>query len=189
MTSGWRLRLARETSSRVRRHDRLEPALNQRSEWHEIGRGDFGERARIDRDLGVRVCGDESVPRKVLADCRHPGRTQAAMQRRCQVRDGVRVVVKRAISDDRARAVINVEHGCETEIDPVRDELGCQRAPEAGRLAGRARNVAIPQLAQCAHRRDGREAVPKALHAATFVIDCNEWRRRAQRANCRRQRS
>ncbi len=75
----------------MRGHDRFEPALNQRGERHEIGSRDVGERARIDGHLGVRVGGDEAVPRKVLADSRHAGRTQAAMQCRREVRDRVRI--------------------------------------------------------------------------------------------------
>ncbi len=109
------------------------------------------------------------------------------MQRRRQMRDGVRVAVKRAISDDRARAVIDVEHGREAEIDSVPGELARQRAPEARRLARRARNVAVPHFAQRAHRRNRREAVAKALHAPAFVIDGDERRRRAQRADRRGQ--
>ena len=167
----------------MRGHDRFEPALDQRGEGHEVGSRDVGKRARIDGHLGVRVGGDESVPRKVLADCRHAGRTQAAMQCRRQMRDGVRIAVKRAIADDRARTVIDVEHGREAEIDPVRGELARERTPEPRRLARRAGNIAVPHLAQRAHRRNRREAVAKALHAPAFVIDGDERRRRAQRTN------
>ena len=126
--------------------------------------------------LDVRVGGDEAVPGKVLADCRHAAARKPRCKRRRQMRDRVRVAVKRAIADDRARAVIEVEHGREAEIDAVRGELALRTCARSASPRAPRRDVAVPHLAQRAHRRNRREAVAKALHAAAFVIDGDQQR-------------
>ena len=94
-----------------------------------------------------------AVPGKVLADAGHAAGAQPVVQRRSEVRDGIRVAVKRAVADDGAGAMIEIEHRSEAEIDAMRAELVRHRAPEPRRLARGAGHVAVPDFAQRAHRR------------------------------------
>ena len=103
------------------------------------------------------------------------------MERHREMRSRVRIAMQRPVADYRARAVIEIEHRREAEIHAVRAELPGDRAPDPRRLARGAGDIAIPELAQRAHRRYRAEARAKPLHAAAFVIDGDEQRGRAQR--------
>src|SRR5438128_1880202 len=87
--------------------------------------------------------------------------------------------MQRAVADHRAAAVIQVQHRREAEIDTMRAELGCNHVADGGRGLARHVAVAVPELAEHAHRRDGGEALAEALHATTLVVDAHRQRRLA----------
>ena len=93
------------------------------------------------------------------------------------MRHSVRIAVKRAIADDSARAVVDIEDRSEAEVDAVHAQLGSEQSAQSHCFAGGCRDVAVPRLAERPHRRDRGESVAKALHAPTFVIDRNQKRR------------
>ena len=161
------------------------PCLHERRERHEIVRRDRDRTVRSSTGSSdVRVGGDESVSRKVLAHRRHPaGRAGRRMKRSREMRDGIGIAMQRAIADDRALAVVEIEDRREAEIDARGAKLGGDRPAQARGFARRAGDIAVPPLAQRAHRRYRREAVAKALHPSAFVIDGDQQRRLAQRAD------
>ena len=94
------------------------------------------------------------------------------------MRDGIGIAVKRPVADHGARAVVEIEHRREAEIDAVRAQLAGDRRRRAA--SPRARPPATSRSHSSPSVRIGgiaREAVAKALHAAAFVIDGDEQRR------------
>src|SRR5690606_40460366 len=89
------------------------------------------------------------------------------------------IEMQRAIADGAARAVVDVEHRREREVDAVRGELGARNVAE--RAGGAAREVAVPvpEPAELAHRRQRGESGAKALHAPALVIHADGQRRLA----------
>ena len=81
--------------------------------------GDRGERARVDRHVGVRVGRDMAVARVVLAARGHAGGRESPAQRRREVRHRVRIAVEGAIADDGTCAVVEVQYRREREVDAV----------------------------------------------------------------------
>ncbi len=112
----------------------------------------------------------------MLAHSRHAGIGEALHDRRREGADGVRVEMQRTVADYGARAVVEVEHRREAEIDAVRAELRTDDVGRAARRLLRLRLVAVPQAPQLAHRRDGGEALPETLHPPTFVVDAHQKR-------------
>ena len=100
----------------------------------------------------------------------------------------MRIGMKRPMTDHRTGACVEVEHRREAEIDAAGAELGGDQAPPALGSDECAVAIAIEMLAELAHRRNRREAVLKALHATTLVIDGDQQRRVAQAADGVRQR-
>ena len=172
----------------MRRHDRFEPALHQRAERNEILGGDRGERALVDRQVRVRIGGHVPMSGKVLADAGHPSGVQPVEESRGEMRDGIGVAMEGPVADHGAGAVVEIEHRREAEVDAMGAQLAGQHEAQPRRLARGAGHVALPELAQRAHRRYRGEAVAEALHAAALVIDGDEQLRRAQRADLGRQR-
>ena len=124
----------------------------------------------------------------MLADRSHAAATQAALERAGEVRHRVRIAVQGPIAYNGASSIIEIEHGDETEIDAAHGQLaGDARADPLGLVVGH-RRVAIPALTELSHRRHRRETFAKALHASALVIDADEQRRIAHRANRRGQR-
>ena len=98
--------------------------------------------------------------------------------------------MERAVADDAARPVVEIEHRREAEIDAMRAEFATRACAPSRRASARGGgDIAVPQLAQRAHRRNGGEAFAKALHAAAFVIHGDQQRRIAERVDRRGQRS
>ncbi len=95
--------------------------------------------------------------------------------------------MKRAIADDRTAPPVEVEHRREAEVDAVRAQLGSEHVAERGRHAAGLQYVAVPQLAEPAHRRQTREPAAEPLHAPAFVVDRNQQWRIAQRVDLGRQ--
>ena len=133
----------------------------------------------------MRVGRDKSVAGEMFANRRHAVGAKTATQRGGEMGDRARVAVKCAIADHRARAVVKIEHGREAEVDAVRRELASDDPAQALGLRGSRGDIAIPELAERAHRRNGGEAIAKALHSAALVIDGDEQWRFAQRADRR----
>ncbi len=118
-----------------------------------------------------------TVPREVLGHRGDAPLCEAAHQAGTERAHGSRIEVQRAIADHRAAAVIEVQHRREAEVHAMRTELrGDDVADRSGGFLRRIA-IAVPQLAQRAHRRDGGEAVAKALHAAAFVIHADRQHR------------
>ena len=141
------------------------------------------EAAIVDRQLDVRVGSDVAVTGKMFADRGHAAGAQPRMQRAAEMRDGIGIAVECAIADDGARAMVEIEHRREAEVDAVGAQLRGDGPAEARRLPGRRRDVAVPLLAQRAHRGDRRESLPEPLHAPPFVVDGDQQVRRAHGAN------
>ena len=78
----------------VRGHDRLESLAHQRRERDQVVGGELGERSLVDRDVDMRIRGDEAMPGKMLADRGATARVQAPAQARREMRDGIRIAVK-----------------------------------------------------------------------------------------------
>jgi hypothetical protein len=98
------------------------------------------------------------------------------------MRGSVRIAMQRPVADYGARAMIEIEHRREAEIDAVRAELLGDRAPDPRCLARGPGDIAIPLLAEHAHRRDCAETRAKPLHAARL----RDRRRRAAQARATR---
>jgi hypothetical protein len=64
-----------------------------------------------------------------------------------------RVAVKGSVSDHAAATVVEVEHGCEAEVDAAGPQLGRQHQADGGGGVGGEQRVLHPQLAQLSHRR------------------------------------
>ena len=140
----------------VRRHDGLDAEAHQRAERHEVVLLQRRQRPLVDRDFCVRIRADEAVPREMLADRGHPAVAQTAAERRGEMRHRVRIAVQRAVADDRAAAVIEIEHRREAEVDAVRGELGGDPGADAFRRRGCRRRVAIPLLRRARASAAGR---------------------------------
>ena len=82
--------------------------------------------------------------------------------------------MQRTVADHRAPAVVEVEHRSEAEIHTVRGELGADDVGDRARRLARRRRVAVPQPPERAHRRNGGEALTKALHPAALVVSAEE---------------
>ncbi len=147
---------------------------------HEVLLRDLGELALVarHRDVGVRL--GVAMPREVLADRPHAGLREALHNARAERADRGGVEVQRAVTDDRAAAIVEVEHGREAEVDAVRGELRSDDIGDGPRRVARCAAVAIPQAPELAHRRNGREALAEALHPATLVVDADRQRGLAQ---------
>ena len=148
------------------------------------------EVAFIDRHVVVRIGLDEAVAGEVLADRTHARLRHAGDQRQGERGDGLRVAVEGAVADGAAAAVVEVQHRGKAEVDAVRAQLGGKH--EAGRARGleRGKVVVFPQRAQAAHGRQAAEAIgAEALHPAPFVVDRDDQRRVAQRADVGGQRA
>ena len=128
------------------------------------------------------------MPREMLADGGHPSGRKAVAERGGEMRDGIRVAMEGPIADHGARSIVEVEDRRETEIDTTGAELRSERPPDARRLPRGGRDVAIPELAEPPHRRNRSEALAEALDAPALVIDRDQRRRVAQRADLRAQR-
>ncbi len=172
----------------MRGHHPAQTALRERRERDEILGGDGGEAALVARQLVVRIRGDVAVPGKVLADRRHPLRAKSGDEGRGEMRRGVGIAMERAIADHAACAMVEVEHRREREIDAMVGKLARDRGADPVRFPRRPGDIAIPSLAQRAHRRDRGEALAKALHAPAFMVDADQELRVAHAPDRCRQR-
>lgn len=108
----------------------------------------------------------------MLAAVGHARERQPVVQALREQRDDARVAMERAIADHLRMPVVEIEHGREAHVDPAGAQLGGQDVADRGGDLGREQHVAIPQIAEPAHRRQHREAVgAEPLDAAAFVID------------------
>jgi hypothetical protein len=167
----------------VRRHDAAQPRGNRGPVGRQILALDFRERSPVHGNRDMRVGGDKSVPRKMLADRSHAAVAQTADQSCAQRADSDRVEMQRPVADHRASAVIQVEHRREAEIQPVGRQLGgndIARGP-CRRLA--RLSVAIPQAAQCPHGGKRGEALAEPLHPSALVVHADEQVRLTQRVD------
>ncbi len=127
----------------------------------------------------MRIGEDVTVPREMLADRAHARSLEAPDERARELRDRLRIRMKRAIADYPASAVLHVQDRREREVDAMSAQLGGQHEPQIlGQLA-RARPVAIPRLSQRAHWRNRRESLAESLHPPAFVVHCYDERRMA----------
>ena len=149
---------------------------------------DLLERALIARHGDMRIGLRVAMAGKMLGDGRHAALRESLHQASAQRADGGGIEVQRAIADHRAAAIVEIEHRREAEVDAVGAELGRDDvADRAGGLFGEI-TVAIPQSSERAHRRNGGEALAKALHAPALVIDAHRQRRLAQPLDVRGER-
>ena len=136
--------------------------------------------ARVDRNVDVAVGADEAVAGEVLAAVAHPRLQQAEDEALRKDGNDARVTMERAVADDVAAAVVEVEHRREAEVDSARAQLGAEHVTGGTRrldrahcaAAARAVRIVHPHLAEGAHRCDRSEAVAaEALDAAAFVVE------------------
>src|SRR3982074_1478056 len=113
----------------------------------------------------------------MLADRGHAGIGKTLDGARAERADRGRIEMQRAIADHAARAVIEIEHRREAEIDAVRRELGPDHVGRRARRVPPLLTVAVPEPPELAHRWNRAEALAKALHAAAFVVDADRQRR------------
>ena len=127
----------------------------------------------------MRVRLGVAVPREMLGHGGDPALRKTAHETCAERAHGGRIEVQRTVADHRAAAVIQVQHRREAEIDAMRAELRRDDVADGGRGLARHVAVAVPELAERAHRRDGSEALAEALHATTLVVDAYRQRRLA----------
>ena len=160
----------------MRRHDPGQAGLERRPIGRDVLLQDFGKASSVFGDAHVRVGDGKAVTGEMLAHRRHAGVGEALHDGRREGADSVRVEMQRAVADHRARPVVEVQHRREAEIDAVRPELRTDDVGRAARRLLRERLVAVPQAPQVAHRRDGGEAIPEALHPPALVVDADQKR-------------
>ena len=152
-----------------------------------VGRGvvgqDGGEAAFVDRHVGVRIGRDKTVAGEVFAAIGHTRLQQAVHQAFGQQAGDARVAVEGAVTDDAARAMIEVEDGGEAEIYAAGTQLCAEHITRCRRCVGGAHGTAAlhsfavihPHLAQRPHRRQVGEAVgAKTLHPAAFMVHTDQ---------------
>lgn len=116
----------------------------------------------------------------MLAHGGHPSAGEAFDELRGKGAHRVRVVMECAVPDHGAGAVVEIEHGREAEIQPVRAQFRGDHRPRRARRAPRRLPVAVPEHAQPAHGRDGGETKGEALHPAPLVVHADRQFRLAQ---------
>ena len=164
----------------VRRHDGCEPGFDHRLVRRDVLARDLFERTLVARHGDMRVRHGIAVTREMLGDGGHAALREAAHEAGAEPADRNRIKMQRAIADDAAAAVVEIEHRREAEVDAVRAELGRDDVADGrGRLARRLA-VAVPELAELPHRRNRRETFAKALHSPALVVDADRQRRLAQ---------
>ena len=133
------------------------------------------EAASIDRDRDVRIGPDETVSREMLAAIGHAGLKQPMHQTPAEHRHDAWVAMKAAVADHAAFAVVQVEHGCKTEIDSARPEFGRQNVPAGHRRLGRPERIRLAHLAERAHGRQPREAIgAETLYATALMVHADQ---------------
>jgi len=173
----------------VRRHHPLEAPPDQRSERHEVLGRDRREAALVLRQRIVRIRGDVAMSREMLAHRRHAFGVQSVDKGSREMRRGVGVAMECAVADDAAGAVIEIEHRRKREVHAMGAQLARDGRSDPTGLGGGGGDVAVPRLAQRAHRRNRRKPFAEALHASALVVHTDQEPRFAQRANRRRQRA
>ena len=104
-------------------------------------------------------------------------------QRRREVGYRAGLAMECAVADDRALSIIEIENGGETEVDALRGELRADDAAPSLGIGDGEVGVAIPCLAQRAHGGHTAETVAEPLDPTAFVVDTDQRRRIARRAD------
>ena len=117
------------------------------------------------------------MPWKMLGHGSHAGAAQSTRKRSGKLADNFGTSVKGSIADDLANAPVKIDARRKTKVDAGGAQLGAnQPARAASKILGLG---GIPTVfsTDAPHRRYGREAFAKTLHASTFVVDGDdEWR-------------
>ena len=83
------------------------------------------------------------------------------------------------------RAVVEIEHRREGQVDPASTQLGSERQADLTCRRNRRLRVVVPPVAEPAHRRHACKCIAATLHAPAFVVDGDQQRWRAQAMNRR----
>jgi hypothetical protein len=113
---------------------------------------------------------------------RHAGQAHVAHVFQPEFRYDFRIGMKRALADDDI-AASQIEYRCETEVDVDRTHLARhQPGMFAGEFQSKLR-IARVNCTDARERRQARESVAKALHGTAFLIDADQQRFFAHRAD------
>src|SRR5690606_889667 len=134
----------------------------------------------VDRKLEMRVGGDVSVSREVLADARHAALLESMEEACGQLGHDRGCGMQGTIPDDAAHAVVEVEHRRKRKTHAARRELGGNHDTRSMRGGPGAVWITLPERANAAHRWHAGKALPETLHPPAFVVDADEKARLAQ---------
>ena len=133
------------------------------------------KRTAVYGNVGVGICFDKAMPRKMLAATGHTGLQQAMHQAFGQQGDHPGVARKRPVAYDAALAKAKVQHRCEAEVHSARPELRGQHEATGGGRSSGGHRVMHPLLTQLLHGRHMGKAIRfKTLNTPAFVVHANE---------------
>ena len=121
---------------------------------------------------------------EMLAAGRHASQPQALDQGAREHGHHAGIPMEGSVANDATDAVIEVENGSKTEVDPAGPQLGCEHIADIGRNAHRHQRILHPPLPQRAHAwQHGKAIGAKPLYPTAFVINGNQQARPAQFVN------
>ena len=127
--------------------------------------------APIYRQRLVRVGDHGAVTGKMLGGGGHAGVLHALHVGQRELRDRLGLRMERAIADDLAHAVVEIDAGREGQIHAVRAQLGGHEPAHGTRQRQALPGVEVEFVADAPRRRQRRESRAEALHAPAFLVD------------------
>ena len=121
-----------------------------------------------DRHVGVGL--HRAMPWKVLADGTQASLGQTGDDLPGQLGGHGRLAVEGPVADHAADAVVQIQHRCIAEIDPMGPQLGRQYQPGLTGTGSAEGRIEGPGLAQATHRGQAGETFAEALYPTAFVV-------------------
>jgi hypothetical protein len=119
----------------------------------------------------------------MLTDARHSPIAQTIQQTSREIANRARLAMKCAVADYGACTVIDVEYGRKGKVNIAAAQLDRHRQTAGPSESTGAGLIAVPQLANAAHRRQVREALAESLDSPTLMIHRYQQSRLAQSMN------
>ena len=141
------------------------------------------EIAAIHRARPVAVNDGARMRREMLGRRRHSGAAHAANECQRQRCDCLRVGVKRAVTDDRSNAEVEVRDRCKAHVDTAGAQLRSHEPAGRFRCFAGFCGIVSVQQPYLTHRWQDRKRLSEPLYAPAFLIHGNEQPRRAYGTN------
>ena len=165
----------------MRGHDSRQVVLDEQAIRPHV-RFQIDELAPVHRQRDVRVGDHRPMTGKVLGDRRHAGLAHTHHVGGRQSPYAVRVPMERAVADDLAHPVVQIDAGREAEVHAHGPQLACHEPTDgAGQRQGLAA-VLVEPTPQGSRGGQSGEMVPEALHSAALMVDRHQQLRRAHGA-------